>query len=910
MLKRSFHILILLCSFTVLLSGQHLLTTSGKAIVNQEQDTILLRGMGLGGWMLQEGYMLQTAGFANSQRKIRAEIEALIGEQDTDLFYDAWYANHVRKADIDALKEWGFNSVRLPMHYNLFTLPIEDEPIPGENTWLDKGFEMTDSLIAWCAANEMYVVLDLHAAPGGQGYDEGISDYDPSKPSLWESEDNQNKTVALWQRLAERYADEQWVAGYDLLNEPNWNLPGGVALRNLYEEITDSIRTVDENHILFIEGNWFANDFTGLTPPWDDKIVYAPHKYWSVNDQASMQWVIDIRNNFDVPLYLGESGENSNVWFADAIRLLEGLGIGWAWWPMKKVESISCPLSITKSEDYQSLLDYWNGNGPTPSAAFAKNTLMQLTEDLKIENCRFQKDVIDAMFRQVYSESTLPFSENNIPGLLYATDYDLGIIGKAYDDLASANYDITTGEYTSWNDGWAYRNDGVDIEFCQDNINSNGYNVGFLDTDEWMQYEVDVEQSGVYNIEVRTASAGSGGRFHFKMDEADIIGTTFAPPTGGWQDWTTVLVENVIIDANDSKLRFYVDQAGFNLSSFEFIETGIDPASLSTVFVAAETVDEYAIQMNSNKLLDQALSILPANFEVFVNGQAVGINEMEIDIDNPRIIKFELASILKYSDDIKISYSDDSVLANDGSALQAFSLENVRNTLDFVNQIPCRIQAEAYTEQSGIALEDCTDIGGGQNVGYLDPNDYMDYEVYVSGSGAYKLDVRHAAQYGSGQLKIVFIASDGTVNLISEPTFTSTGGWQTWQTKSFQVNLPEGRYTMRVSVVQGPLNINWFEFDYPVSVQESGAGFATSINVFPNPNAGVVQLNGSFTEKQDVKVSIYNAQGQIIYSSAYNGIDLIQDSYSLESYTDGVYFLKVQLSSGAYSIQKLIKQAE
>jgi len=88
---------------------------------------------------------------------------------------------------------------------------------------------------------------------------------------------------------------------------------------------------VDNNHIIFIEGNWFANDFPGLTPPWDDNMVYSPHKYLSFNDQASIQWVLDMRNTYNVPLYLGESGENSNVWFRDAIKLLEDNDIGWAW---------------------------------------------------------------------------------------------------------------------------------------------------------------------------------------------------------------------------------------------------------------------------------------------------------------------------------------------------------------------------------------------------------------------------------------------------------------------------------------------------------------------------------------------------------------------------------------------------
>ena len=363
--------------------AQGFLSTQGKAIVSENGDSILFRGMGLGGWMLQEGYMLQTSEFANAQYQIKEHITDLIGEEQTNQFYAKWLENHVTKQDIDSLKAWGFNMVRLPMHYNLFTLPIEEEPVEGQQTWLETGFILTDSLISWCKANQMYVILDLHAAPGGQGMDRGISDYNPEKPSLWESKANRDKTVALWKRLAERYSDEVWVAGYDLLNEPNWEMNGNIPLRDLYFEITDSIRSVDTNHIIFIECNWFANDFTALTPPWDDNMVYSPHKYWSINDKASIQWVLNIRDNFNVPLFFGESGENSNVWFRDAIFLFEDEGIGWAWWPLKKVESISGPLSVIKTENYNSLLEYWKGNGTKPTEEFAYSALMDLTEKLK-----------------------------------------------------------------------------------------------------------------------------------------------------------------------------------------------------------------------------------------------------------------------------------------------------------------------------------------------------------------------------------------------------------------------------------------------------------------------------------------------------------------------------------------------
>ncbi|HEX7457446.1 MAG TPA: cellulase family glycosylhydrolase, partial [Ginsengibacter sp.] len=218
--KFQFVVLFFLCNlFFNKLSAQGFLKAAGKKIVNAKGQNILLRGEGLGGWMLQEGYMLGINKDAQ-QNKIRARIEDMMGAKETAEFYDVWLHNFMQKIDIDSMRAWGFNSVRLPMHYNLFTLPVDKEPVTGQNTWLDKGFELTDSLLAWCKANHMYLILDLHAAPGGQGNDLNISDRDSSAPSLWQSEANQQKTIALWKKLADRYKNEEWIGGYDILNEP------------------------------------------------------------------------------------------------------------------------------------------------------------------------------------------------------------------------------------------------------------------------------------------------------------------------------------------------------------------------------------------------------------------------------------------------------------------------------------------------------------------------------------------------------------------------------------------------------------------------------------------------------------------------------------------------------------------
>ena len=374
------------------------LRTDGTRIVNSAGENILLRGIGLGGWMLQEPYMLKLSGVAVAQYDIKNRIIELVGEERTNEFYNAWLANMVTKRDIDSLKAWGFNSIRLPMHYNLFTPPVWDEPVEGENSWREKGFAMTDSLLAWCSKNQIYLILDLHAAPGGQGNDLPIADIDTTKPRLWESELNREKTVALWARLAERYKDEEWIGGYDLINETNFPLEGNTALRELFMDITMAVRDIDTNHIIFIEGNQFANDYTGLTPPWDDNMAYSFHKYWNPTTVETIQKYLDIRSEFNVPFWMGESGENNNDWYRSAVKLLESNNLGWAWWTIKKVDSESGLMNIAIPEGYQEIISYWKGEGPKPEADKVYKTLMQLAENTKTENCRVNRDVLNALF--------------------------------------------------------------------------------------------------------------------------------------------------------------------------------------------------------------------------------------------------------------------------------------------------------------------------------------------------------------------------------------------------------------------------------------------------------------------------------------------------------------------------------
>lgn len=570
---------ILLSAFLLSQFGtSQLLKTSGQKIVNDKGENVQLRGLGLGGWMLQEGYMLKTADFAGPQYKIKEKIAELIGEDGMNAFYKAYLKNGITKQDIDLLAQSGFNSIRLPMHYNLYTLPIEKEPVKGKDTWLEEGFKMTDELLKWCADNKIYLILDLHAAPGGQGNDVNISDNDKSKPSLWESEENQRKTIALWKKLAERYKDHPWIGGYDLINEPNINFTGknpngtdemsNAPLWKLQKDITAAIRAVDKKHMIFIEGNGWGNNYNGLPALWDNNMAFSFHKYWNYNDDQTLKFALDLREKHNIPIWLGETGENSNVWFTELIQLLDKHNIGYAFWPMKKIDNIAGIANVKITPEYEKLLDYWKNGGEKPSKEYAQKALMQIAEHYKLSNTEVKKDVIDAMFRQTTDASTKPFKDHQAPGRIFASEYDLGRMGSAYLDKDFINLWVSDpAKRSEWNSGQQLRNDGVDIYKCNDKI-TNQYYVGKTESGEWLQYTVQSKADKNYTLDIRYSGAKDS---HIRIETASgkVLANVSLPSSGGNENWKTVSVKSVPLQKGENKIRIFFESDGANLNYFE-----------------------------------------------------------------------------------------------------------------------------------------------------------------------------------------------------------------------------------------------------------------------------------------------------------------------------------------------------
>ena len=890
-MKLFFRLTLLVCLFSSSLSAQFL-RAEGKEILDKDNNPIILKGYGLGGWMLQEGYMMNSVGGADTQHEFKFKLQELIGIDKTQEFYDAWLDNFVTKQDIDSIASWGFNSVRVAMHYNLFTLPIEEENQPWENTWLTKGFEMIDELLSWCEQNQIYLILDMHAAPGGQGYDAAISDYDSSKPSLWESIYNRNKLIALWGKLAERYQNQTWIGGYDLLNEPNWNLQD-TQLRNLYVQITNKIREYDTNHLIVIEGNWFANDHTGLTPPWDDNLVYSFHKYWNYNDPASIAWIIDIREQYNVPLWMGESGENSNAWYTEAAALFERNNIGWSWWPWKRISTIVAPFSVPSNPNYDAIVSYWKGESSAPSVTDAIAGVMQLAEDTKVVNNSYYKDVVDALIRQPNSSELKPFALNLVPGTINASDYDLGTQGVAYNDTNYANFSLSTGSYSPWNQGWSYRNDGVDIQSGV--VGGNGFYLGFIDHGEWVKYTIDVDQTGFYDLNLYYASTQSGGKIKLKNNGKLLLPEITLSNTTSYTNFSARYIPSLYLEAGKNVFEFEKNgNVGYNLSRFEFSYAQAPPNDF--FLIEAQTSTNFT---NIELAFNQPLSTLGLDldqFEVSVNGQVIA--PLTVETEN-RFLHFQLPITLTASDNIMISYIGNKVVSSNDTPLSVFSSYLVQNNLSQYNLIPGKLEAEDFYYQVGFELENTSDSGGGQNLAYTNFGDFAKYKIHVSQSGTYDLHFRLASQNSIGKISLNLDNGISTSNLATIDT-PQTGGWQNWQTVTQQVTLTEGTYDLILNINKPEFNINWIDFEFINDKLSNEDQYSHQVIYYPNPVENTLHI--IFNNTSPTSYTIFDTNGRDVKKGEFNIINN-KSIIQLNSLQKGVYLLKID--SKEYSLTKI-----
>ena len=477
----------------------------GQEIEDGRGRPVLLRGVGLGNWMLPEGYMWRFGEHGDRPRAIEKLVSDLIGEEKAAHFWRDYRRNYIGEADIRRVAELGFNSVRPALNARLFLTEGEHPK------YLDEGFELLDNLVSWCRKYGIYVIIDMHAAPGGQT-GANIDDSRSDQPELFSEPANQDRLVELWVKIARRYKDEPAVAGYDLLNEPLPRRTGAEEkykqqLEPLYRRITAAIRKVDTRHMITLEGADWANDWSAFTRPFDDNLVYQFHYYcWNQPEKLNdIGQYLSYRRKLNRPVWVGETGEKDDTIYWATTDYFESNGIGWSFWPWKKMEARNGPYSIKAPDGWDAIREYSRG-GAKPSAEVASKAFDQLLENIRLERCVYHSDVVNALFHRV-------------PGRVEAENYGHEGAGRSY----SVRPETPKSKY--------YRlGEPVNIEPVDPGANRGGQAIR-LREQEWTAYTVSSQSAGNYTTVVRVKSDDQGSVFQLSVNNQ----SQDVPVTGsGW----------------------------------------------------------------------------------------------------------------------------------------------------------------------------------------------------------------------------------------------------------------------------------------------------------------------------------------------------------------------------------------
>lgn len=357
-----------------------LVQTEGKNFIAPDGSILHIKGISLGNWLMPEGYMFKFE-VAKSPRQIYGAFERLLGPKRAKAFWTEYRDRYIGEDDIRFIKSVGFNTVRIPIHYGLFM--SDDGVMAGE------GWALLDRVLGWCRAAGLYAIVDLHAAPGGQtgiNHDDG-----PGYPLMFYVPRDRDLTVRLWQAIARRYAGDPTILGYDLLNEPIAPYHDiatlNPRLEPFYKRLTQAIRAVDPGRVAILAAGQWSSSFDMFGPPFAPDLAYTYHSFWASTKRDSIQRHLNFSNRYNVPLFLGETGELTDEWNAEFRKLHEAHGIGWSFWTYKNLDTPSTVVSIKRPEHWDEIAAYADGRTDVkPPDAVIERAMAQYLDGVHLPN--------------------------------------------------------------------------------------------------------------------------------------------------------------------------------------------------------------------------------------------------------------------------------------------------------------------------------------------------------------------------------------------------------------------------------------------------------------------------------------------------------------------------------------------
>ena len=318
------------------------LKASGVSVRNNTGtgDIVPLRGANLGAWLLFEGWMcpMDSSGLADNYSVLQT-LNTRFGVATQESLVKTYQDNWITINDLDNIKALGMNVVRLPFWWgNLQRL---------DGTWRADAFEKMDWLVSNAWQRGIYTLLDFHGVPGGQSASDSTAQANQNQ--YWTSAAFQNQTSLIWSNIAAHFKNNPAVLGYDLINEP-FGAPNRTALLTLYNSLYQTIRAVDPDHIIVLEGCWAGQ---GLNWEWNvlpspsfygwNNVIYSMHAYSADLTLSGERAQIDKQVNdfnshqsWNVPCLIGEfnSHGQQSAWQYAVLQYNQN-NMSWCDWSYK-----------------------------------------------------------------------------------------------------------------------------------------------------------------------------------------------------------------------------------------------------------------------------------------------------------------------------------------------------------------------------------------------------------------------------------------------------------------------------------------------------------------------------------------------------------------------------------------------
>lgn len=368
-----------------------LVQAHNRALYDSDGNIIQLRGVNAGQILLQEGWMgpfaleplknedgsyvkddgdnIQYPEFTEEEFRAGIKSNPNLNTYDMEelmrIYWDCFFAEE----DFRIIKEdLQMNAIRLPFYY--LNILNEDLTLKSE----EDAFWYLDWFMEMAAKYEIYIILDLHGAPGSQnGYEHSGAVEREAK--FWTNEKYVKSVIELWDFVSMHYTQTKpelgkWIATYDILNEPTYTHGGSTTKEcwDIFDQIYDVIRENGDNHVVTMEGCW---DFSKLPNPADygwENVQYEYHWYnwWSDIVPYDLFYVyhdiFNIGRDYNVPVLIGEFTlfEDQDAW-AKELKLFDDRNYSWTIWNYKSTVTgwwktswgvYTCQLkAITENED-------------------------------------------------------------------------------------------------------------------------------------------------------------------------------------------------------------------------------------------------------------------------------------------------------------------------------------------------------------------------------------------------------------------------------------------------------------------------------------------------------------------------------------------------------------------------------